>query len=400
MFANGRTHLAIPGPSVTPDEVLRAMHRTSTDIYGGALLDMTVSIYPDLQKLARTASALPVIYLGNGHAAWEGAIANTLARGDRVLVLATGNFGIGWANQARAMGAEVVVVDFGLTTGIDLSRTEEALRADLASGTPYKAVLMSHVDTATSLCNPVLPVRQVMDAVGHPGLLMVDCIASLGCDRFEMDAWGVDVMVATSQKGLMVPPGISFVYFGAKALAAREGVGFVPAYWDLKPRANPPAFYGLFGGTPPVQHLYGLRAALDMIMAEGLENVWARHAGLAQAVWAAFDAWSAGGPVSLCLSDPSLRSHAVTAAYAGPGNGDALRGWVTKFTGVTLGVSLGRDPAADYFRVGHMGHVNAHDVFGVLGAMDAGLKALDIPHGEGALAAATKVIAAAAKKAA
>ncbi|ARO15155.1 alanine-glyoxylate transaminase / serine-glyoxylate transaminase / serine-pyruvate transaminase [Ketogulonicigenium robustum] len=394
MFANGRTHLAIPGPSISPDAVLRAMHRTSDDIYGADMAKMADTIYPALKALAMTTVAEPIIYVGNGHAAWEAAMANTLQAGDRVLVLSTGLFGQGWANQARRMGADVDVIDFGLTDGADPARTRDALAADLAQNkTPYKAVFLSHVDTASGLCNPVAPIRAALDDAGHPALFMVDCIASLGCDRFEMDAWGVDVVVATSQKGLMVPPGICFVYFGPQAIAARGALGVVPAYWDVQTRLPDNPFHWRFGGTPPVQHLHGLCAALDMIMAEGLDNVLNRHAVLARSVWAAFDVWAEQGPVALCVADPALRAHAVTSAIAGPGNGLRLRNWTETFTGVTLGVGIGREQGDDYFRVAHMGHVNAHGILGVLGAMDAGLKALNIPHGRGALEAAVTVIA-------
>lgn len=394
-LANGRTYLAIPGPSVMPDEVLRAMHRAAPNIYEGALIEMTASLIPDLRAVARTTQHV-AIYIANGHGAWEAALANTLAPGDHVLVLATGRFGHGWAEVATLRGLSVEIVDFGKRAAIDPARVEALLRADRTHR--IKAVLATHVDTSSSVLSNVAALRAVLDGLDHPALLMADCIASLGCDRFEMDAWGVDVMVAGSQKGLMVPPGLAFVYFSDKAAEARHALPRVSRYWDWTPRANPEMFYQYFGGTAPTHHLFGLRAALDMIIAEGIEAVWARHETLARAIWAACEAWGAQGPLELNIGDPALRSRAVTALRIGAPHGSDLRRWVQDNAGVTLGIGLGmaepNDPAwHGFFRIGHMGHVNAHMVLGALGAIEAGLTALEIPHGTGALAAAARVIA-------
>ena len=189
------------------------------------------------------------------------------------------------------------VIDFGRQTPVDPARVAEALAADKEHR--LKAVLMSHVDTASSVRNDVAAVRRVLDETGHPALLMVDCIASLACDVFRMDEWGADVMVAGSQKGLMVPPGLSFVFFNDRAAAQRAAMRRVSRYWDWVPRADPEFFYQYFGGTAPAQHLYGLRAALDLIREEGLEQIWARHETLARAIWAAADVWGSDGPLSM-----------------------------------------------------------------------------------------------------
>lgn len=387
-LANGRAYLAIPGPSVMPDAVLQAMHRPSPNIYEGELHDLTYSLFPDLKSIAGTAHNV-AIYIGNGHAAWEAALANVLNRGDTVLVLATGRFCVGWGEMANGLGVNVQTIDYGDKDPVDLDQLAETLRAD--TDHKIKAVLTVHVDTSTSVKNDVPGMRRVLDEVEHPALLMVDCIASFGCDRFEMDAWGVDVMVTACQKGLMTPAGISFVYFNEKANAARGDC--VTGYWDWRPRINPEVYYMNFYGTAPTHHLYGLRAALDMILAEGIEAVWARHATLAQAVWAAFDVWSVPGGIGLNIADPDHRSHAVTSCFSESPDGDRLRNWCEHQAGLTLGIGLGRTPADAYFRIGHMGHVNAHMIMGVLGTIDAGLMALDIPHGDGALSAAATVIA-------
>ncbi|MBE0414040.1 aminotransferase class V-fold PLP-dependent enzyme [Yoonia sp.] len=389
-LSNGRAYLAIPGPSVIPDAVLRAMHRASPNIYEGELHDLTQSLIPDLKTVARTDHNV-AIYIGNGHAAWEAALANVLSRGDTVLVLATGRFCIGWGEMAAGLGADVQTIDYGAQAPIDLALVEQALVADTAGR--IKAVLAVHVDTSTSVKNDVPGLRALLDKTGHPALLMVDCIASLGCDQFEMDAWGVDVMVAACQKGLMTPAGISFVWYGPKADAARGNC--VTTYWDWRPRSAPEMYFQYFDGTAPTHHLYGLRAALNIILAEGLDHVFWRHETLARAIWAAFDQWSKTGAMRLNILDPAHRSHAVTSVEIGSPDGDRLRHWCEHQAGLTLGIGLGRSPSDAYFRLGHMGHVNAQMIMGLLGTIEAGLTALGIAHGRGALDAAADVIAAA-----
>lgn len=395
-LSNGRSYLAIPGPSVMPDRVLQAMHRAAPNIYSGALIDMVAGMIPDLKAVARTGHSV-ALYIANGHGVWEAALCNTMSRGDKVLVLATGRFGHGWAEMASMMGVEVEVIDFGRRSDIDPDRLAKALAADKAH--KIKAVMAVHVDTSTSVKNDVPTLRATLDAADHPALLMIDCIASLGCDEFEMDAWGVDVMVTGSQKGLMTPPGLGFVYFNEKADAAREHANCLTSYWNWRPRVQPDVFYQYFNGTAPTHHLYGLREALTMLVhEEGLEPAWARHRTLAQAVWAACEAWSADGPLELNVPDAAKRSHAVTALRIGMPHGTGLRNWLSENTGVTLGIGLGmetlQDPNSDgCFRIGHMGHVNAHMVLGVLATIEAGFVALDLPHGKGALAAAARVCA-------
>ncbi|WP_068115530.1 pyridoxal-phosphate-dependent aminotransferase family protein [Tropicimonas marinistellae] len=393
-LSRGSHYLAIPGPSVMPDAVLRAMHRPAPNIYTGELVDMVDTILPDLRRVAGTEGEV-AIYISNGHGAWEAALTNVFSRGDRVLALATGRFTHGWADMAERLGIRVDRMDFGRQAAIDPAAVEAALAAD--TDRAIKAVICVQVDTASSVRNDIPALRAAIDRAGHPALLLVDCIACLAVDAFRMDAWGVDVMVSASQKGLMTPPGLGFVFFNERAEAAREHADLVTGYWDWRPRANPDVFYQHFCGTAPTHHLYGLRAALDLINEEGIEAVWARHAALAHAVWAAFDAWGAGGPLALNIADPACRSHAVTTVRAGKENGTRLRDWVSAHAGVTLGIGLGmateEDPASDgAFRVGHMGHVNAQMVMGALGAIDAGLKALGIPHGPGALEAASEVL--------
>ncbi|WP_380057637.1 pyridoxal-phosphate-dependent aminotransferase family protein [Falsihalocynthiibacter sp. SS001] len=395
-LANGRRYLAIPGPSVMPDRVLQAMQQAAPNIYTGPLIDLTASLIPDLKTVAGTKHRA-AIYIANGHGIWEAALSNTLSRGDKVLVLATGRFGIGWGEMAAAVGIQTEVLDFGLHSTLDLDRVKAALIADTAH--EIKAITTVHVDTSTSFRNDIKALREAIDATGHPALLMVDCIASLGCDEFQMDAWGVDVMISASQKGLMTPPGIGFVFYNPKAEEARAKVDVVSKYWDWTPRGNPQEYYEYFGGTAPTHHLFALREALNMLVhEEGLANVYRRHATLAKAIWAALDAWGVGSSIEMNVKDPALRSHAVTSVKIEAPLGTALRDYLSENLGVTLGIGLGMAAGGTpewhgYFRIGHMGHVNAHMVLGTLACIDAGLKALDIPHGDGALDAATRVIA-------
>ncbi len=397
----GRHYLAIPGPSVVPDRVLNAMHRAAPDIYADELAVMAAGIEIDLKALARTQHHV-AIYIANGHGAWEAANANLFSRGDAALALVTGLFGEGWARSAEAMGVRVRRLDFGRRQAVDPVAVESALRADTERR--LRVVLMSHVDTTTSVRNDVAAVRAAIDAAGHPALLAVDAIASLGCDMLEMDRWGIDVLVAASQKGLMTPPGLGFVFVSDKAVQVSTESDWRTPYWDWTPRVQPARFYQRFGGTAPTHHLFGLRAALDMIVhEEGIEAVWRRHAQLARTVWQAFDTWAEGAgrqsSIALNISEPANRAHGVTTVRFEAPHATRLRQWLQAYAGVTLGVGVGMvpegDPAADGFlRVAHMGHVNAHMTLGVLAAIEAAIVALNVTHGPGGVARAAAVFAA------
>ncbi len=392
----GRPLVAIPGPSVIPDRVLNAMHQASPNIYEGPLVDLALSLYPDLQTVARTKAQV-AIYIANGHGAWEAAITNTLSKGDKVLVLGTGRFAMGWGEWGRTTGIDATVINFGMSDAADPAKLEQALRADTAH--EYKAIFVTQTDTASSVMNDIPALRKAIDAANHPALFMVDCIASLGCERFEMDAWGVDLMVAGCQKGLMTPPGLSFLFVNDRALEARKTADLATSYWDWVPRFNPQGIYQNFAGTSPTHHLFGLREALNMLVhEEGVEQAWARQELFAHAIWAAIDAWGAGGDLKLNVTDPDSRSRAVTCILTSNGNGTRIREWCEKTAGLTLGIGLaaqvmGSDEWHNNFRIGHMGHLNVPMVMGVLGTIDSALKTLDIPHGMGAIDAASLVIA-------
>ena len=390
-LARGRALRALPGPSVMPDRVLNAMHRAAPDIYSADLIAMTDTVLADLARLAGTAGHA-VTYIANGHGAWEAANANLFLPGDHVLVLATGRFGPGWAETARRMGMEVDILDFGFRAPADPDRLEARLRED--TDRSIRAVLTVQTDTASSVRNDIPALRAAIDASGHPALFAVDCIASLACEPFRMDEWGVDVALAACQKGLMTPPGLAFTFHNARAHEGR--VACTSPYWDWGPRVAPELFYQRFGGTPPTHHLYGLREALDMILhEEGLDAVWHRHEVFAAAVWAAVTCWGAAGDLELNVPDPAARSHAVTTIRTGPGDGKRLQDWCAETAGLSLGIGIvppGFDSSA-FFRIGHMGHLDPPMLLGTLATIEAGLIALGIAHQSGGASAAAAVLA-------
>ena len=393
----GRNYVAIPGPSVVPDRVLQAMHRASPNIYSGEIVGLVEGILEDLKRVAGTAFH-STIYISNGHGVWECSLSNTLSPGDRILVLVTGLFARGWGGFAERLGADVEYVDFGMRSGIDTEAVHDRLKRDTSHS--IKAILAVQVDTATSVRNDIASLARTIRTSGHPALLMVDCIASLACEEFRMDDWGVDVMIAGSQKGLMTPPGLGFVFFNERARTRCRDAALRTPYWDWNRRIDPEEFYFYFCGTAPTHHLYGLREALDMLLLEeGMNAAWSRHRVLAHAVWAALERWGSEGNIEPNIPDPRFRSHAVTTVRADPPIGRELRRWTEENAGLTLGIGLGMatpdDPESTAcFRIGHMGHLNPHMLLGALASIESGLAAVDCRRGSGAVDAAAGVCAA------
>ena len=372
-----------------PDRVLAAMARPMPNIYEGELVANSQAVLAELPSIART-SGKAFVSISNGHGAWEMALTNTLSRGDKVLVLESGRFAIGWGEMAQKMGVEVELLEAGMRHAVDPDAVETRLRADSAH--EIKAIMVVQVDTASSVWNDIAAIRQAIDAAGHPALFMVDCIACLGCIEFEMDAWGVDVTVAGSQKGLMVPPGLGFTWASEKAMAAHAKADLRTGYWDWTARGSDGPHYLRYCGTPPVSHIYGLTEALAMLREEGLENVWARHRVLADAVRAAVSAWAAPDGLEFNIHAPDARSDVVTTVRTGSVNASELRRIVEKRAGLTLGVGLGPlEPVT--FRIGHMGHLSPPMILGTLGTIEAALIAMEAPTGGSGVAAAAAHIA-------
>ena len=383
-LASGREFLSIPGPTTVPDEVLNAMHRPAIDIYSGTLVDITTSCLEDLRRVFRSEGRI-YIYAANGHGAWEAALVNVLSRGDKILVLENGLFAAAWGDMAAVLGLEVETLPGSWRRAVDPAALEARLREDRLA--EIKAILVVQVDTASGSVNDIPAMRKAIDAAKHSALLMVDTIASLATMPFEMDGWGVDVAVAGSQKGLMMPPGLSFVAAGAKALAAHSVAGLRTRYWDWTAREGS-LHYQKYCGTPPEHMLFGLRKALDLLFEERLENVFQRHRLLAEAVRRAVGVWAEGGALGFNVLEPAERADSVTTVRMCDGlDPRPLLEFCERTCNVVLGIGIGQlDGRA--LRIAHMGHINAPMILGVLGAVEVGLVALDIDHGKGGVQAA------------
>jgi len=380
----GREFLAIPGPTTVPDEVLRAMHRPAVDIYAGPLLALTDSLLSDLSRVFRTAGR-SYIYVANGHGAWEAALTNVLSRGDKILVLESGRFALGWGDAAAKLGVEVEILKGDWRRAVRPAELEARLRQDKA-GT-IKAILAVQIDTASGAVNDIAAIGRAVKAAGHPALLMVDAVASLGCMNFEMDEWGVDVALSGSQKGLMTPPGLGFVAAGARARKIHETATLRTPYWDWTAREGE-LHYQKYAGTPPEHLLFGLRQALDMLFEEGLEAVFRRHRLLAEAVRRAVAVWSKGGALDFNIAAPGERSDTVTTVLFADGHDPKkLLDYCNEKCGVVLGSGIGA-LSGKAIRIAHMGHVNAPMIFGTLAVAELALQALRIPHGKGGVQAA------------
>jgi len=388
----GREFLAIPGPTTIPDEVLNAMHRPAVDIYAGPLLALTDSLLRDLARVFRT-DGRAYIYIANGHGAWEAALTNVLSRGDKALVLESGRFAVGWGNNAARMGVEVEVLQGSMRRAVRPDEVRARLRADRHR--QIKAVLVAQIDTASGVVNDIAAIGQAMRAVDHPALLMVDAVASLGCMPFEMDAWGIDVAVSGSQKGMMTPPGLGFVAAGERAREAHKTAGLRTPYWDWTDRDGD-VHYQKYAGTPPEHLLFGLRQALDLLFQEGLENAFRRHHLLAEAVRRAVSVWADGGAIGFNITDPRERCDTVTAVLTSGCDPNAIRGYCNCNCGVVLGHGIG-ELSGKALRIAHMGHVNAPMILGTLSVVEMALAALGVPHGRGGVQAAIDWLAAEVK---
>jgi alanine-glyoxylate transaminase/serine-glyoxylate transaminase/serine-pyruvate transaminase len=391
--AAGRELLAIPGPTNVPDRVLQAMHQPAVDIYSGGLLAVTTSLLADLKKVFRT-SGDTYIYAANGHGGWEASLTNVLSRGEKVLVLESGRFALGWGENARGLGADVEVLKGDWTRAVDPVAVAARLAADKDHA--IKAVLVVQIDTASAVVNDIAALGKAVRSTGHPALLMVDAVASLGCVPFEMDAWGVDITMTGSQKGMMTPPGLAMVAANARAKAIHKTANMKTPYWDWTFRDGP-EHYMKYAGTPPEHLLFALRAALDLLFAEGMENAFRRHALLAGAVRRAIAVWSEGKVLSFNIADDAQRANSVTTVlWNSEGRTNvgvqALIDYAREKCGVVLGVGIGGlgDKA---FRIAHMGHTNAAMVLGTLGVVETGLAALGVPHGKGGVQAAIEYLA-------
>ena len=382
----GRHFLQIPGPTNVPDRVLRAMAQATIDHRSPEFARLGREVLDGLRPIFQTKGAV-IIYPSSGTGAWESALVNTLSPGDRVLVCEVGEFGRLWGDLAKRLGLDVDVLATDWRHGVNASAVEAKLADD--KGHAIKAVLVVHNDTATGITSQIPPVRQALDRTKHPALLMVDTVSSLASIDYRHDEWGVDVTVAGSQKGLMLPPGLGLQAVSARALRASENARLPRSYWDWQPilAANESGF---FTYTPATNLLYGLRESLRMLDEEGLQNVFARHARLAEAARRAVEAWG----LEVCAVCPEERSNTVTSVFVPDGHdADRLRALILERFNMSLGAGLGR-LKGDVFRIGHLGDFNELMLIGTLGGVELGLAAAGVPFTRGGVAAAMQSLSA------
>lgn len=373
-----------------PERVLAAMRTPMPNIYDGELIEVADEVFERLPSVACTAGRV-FAGIGNGHSGWQMAAVNTLNRGDKVLILETGRFPTIWGGFLAVAGIEHEFLPAAPRSAIAPAAVAERLAAGAAD--EFAAVLMVHVDTAISVRNDVAAVRRAIDDSGSSALLVVDCIASLGCDEYRMDEWGVDITIAASQKGLMTPPGMALVWANERAIERGRSNDLRDGYFDWDARIEGDKLYQQFSGTPPVSHLYALREALRMIDEEGLENRWRRHRVLADAVRAAVLAWEAPGGIELMIRDQDAQADCVTTVLTGDIDAIELARVCEQQAGLTIGV--GMIDRTGSFRIGHMGHLNPPSVLGTLGTIESALRGMGAPIGGSGVAAAAELIGAA-----
>jgi len=384
MQHQGRHFLQIPGPSPVPDRVLRAMDMPVIDHRSAQFAELAQTVFRGCQQIFQTSSPV-IIFPSSGTGAWEAAIVNTLSPGDKVLMVETGHFATLWKNMAVRWGIEVEFMPGDWRHGAEPAAIGARLAQDSAHA--IKAVMVVHNETSTGVTSRVGDIRAAMDEAGHPALLLVDTISSLGSVDYRHDEWKVDVTVSCSQKGFMLPPGLGFNAISEKARAAAKTNRMPRSYWDweemLKPNAN-----GFFPYTPATNLLYGLREAIAMLQEEGLENVFARHRRLAAAARAAVTHW---GLEVLCL-DPAEYSPVLTAVLMPPGHdADQFRKVVLESCNMSLGSGLSK-LAGKVFRIGHLGECNELTLLGALSGVEIGLAAAGVPHRPGGVEAAIKAL--------
>jgi alanine-glyoxylate transaminase/serine-glyoxylate transaminase/serine-pyruvate transaminase len=377
---SGRHFLQIPGPTNVPDRVLRAIDSPTIDHRGPDFAALGLELLAGLGEVFRTAGPV-VVYPSSGTGAWEAALVNTLSPGDRVLAFETGHFATLWRAMAERLGLDVEWVPGDWRHGADPGAAAEVLAADRDHA--IRAVMVVHNETSTGVTSRVPEIRAALDAAGHPALLLVDTISSLGSIDYRHDEWGVDVTVGCSQKGLMLPPGLGFNAVGEKALAAAREAGLPRSYWDWEPilEANRAGFWPY---TSPTNLLYGLREALAMLREEGLDAVFARHRRHAEATRRAVRAWG----LEVLAQDPREASAALTAVLVPDGHdADEVRRVILERFDMSLGAGLGR-LRGRVFRIGHLGDFNDLMLAGTLCGVEMGLAVAGVPFERGGVDAA------------
>lgn len=381
----GRHFLQIPGPTNVPERILRALGKPTIDHRGPEFVQMTREILNGLQEICKTIGQV-VIYPSSGTGGWEAALVNTHSPGDKVLIYETGFFANMWRNLASKLGLQVELLPGDWRRGVEVELLFDTLKADKERR--IKAVLVVHNETSTGAVSRLPLIRQALDQARHPALLIVDTISSLALINYRHDEWGVDVTVGSSQKGLMLPPGLAFNVLSEKALLASQTARLPRSYWDWQAVINANQ-NGFFPYTPPTNLLFGLHEAIKMILEEGLENIFARHNRLAEATRRAVKAW---GLEINCLP-PEEYSNSVTAVRVPEGyDADNLRKIILEKFNMSLGNGLGK-LQGKVFRIGHMGDFNELMLAGTLSGIEMGLAMAKIPFHKGGVQAAMDYLA-------
>jgi alanine-glyoxylate transaminase/serine-glyoxylate transaminase/serine-pyruvate transaminase len=387
---SGRHFLQIPGPTNVPDRVLRAIDHPTIDHRGPEFAALGKAVIAGMKQVFRTEADV-VIFPSSGTGAWEAALANTLSPGDRVLMAETGHFATLWKRIAERLGLAVEFLPGDWRHGASAAQIEAQLRAD--QGHAIKAVCVVHNETSTGVTSNIAAIREALDRAAHPALLLVDTISSLGSTDYRHDAWRVDVSVAGSQKGLMLPAGLSFNAISAKALAAARTARLPRSYFDWGDQLAISAT-GYFPYTPATNLLYGLHESLDMLLGEGLDQVFARHERLAEATRRAVRAWG----LEILCANPAEYSAALTTVMMPEGhNADAFRKATLERFNLSLGQGLGK-LSGKVFRIGHLGYFNDLMLCGTLAGVEMGLEVAGVPHRNGGIQAATEYLAQTAAK--
>ena len=376
-YQSGRHFLQIPGPTNVPNRVLRAMAKPTIDHRGPEFAQLTFEVLEGLKQILKTSGTV-VIYPSSGTGAWEASLVNTLSPGNKVLMFETGFFATQWKNVAVRLGLEVDFVPGNWRHGVDPHVVESKLAEDRKQS--FKAVAVVHNETSTGVTSRIAEVRQAMDRVKHPALLMVDTISSLASIDYEQDEWGVDITIGCSQKGLMLPPGLGLNGISEKALAVSKSARLPKSYWDWEAMIHINRS-GFFPYTPATNLLFGLRESLHMLMEEGLENVFGRHKRLGEATRLAVKAWE----LELLCQNPEEYSSSLTAVLMPQGyDADAFRKLVLEKFSLSLGNGLGK-LAGKVFRIGHLGDFNDLMLAGTLSGIEMGLALARIPFSKGGI---------------
>lgn len=376
----GRHFLQIPGPSPTPDRILRAMDYPTIDHRGPEFQKLGKRVLAKLSGVFKTSGHV-FIYPASGTGAWEAALANLFAPGDAILMYEAGQFAASWRNMAARLGLAPEFIGGDWRSGVDADAIETRLRED--AGHKLKAVCVVHNETSTGVTSRIAEVRRAIDAAGHPALLLVDTVSGLGCADYRQDEWGVDVGIAASQKGLMLPPGMGFNAVSDKALAASKAAARPKLFWSWE-EMIPHNANGYFPYTPATNLLYGLDVALDMLNEEGLDNVFARHQRHAAATRRAVAAW---GLETVCR-DETLHSPVLTGVLLPEGhNADRFRQIALDTFDISLGIGLGK-LAGKAFRIGHLGDINDLTLIGALAGVEMALALARVPHRSGGVSSA------------